>query len=174
MNSRLIMFLLLAFVCTRADISEECRTETEILLADENLEVSQKIIFEDYTASYNDVCDLGLGTVDCSIEFEGDERTYRALCNSKGGQLYKREVVLRCAFGAVEYDLGYIPTCVGGSCNITEVRPGDVESEQVDAFLDNLTGIGCDAEDKDGSSVRMTVVWGWIAAMFSLWFGFFC
>jgi hypothetical protein len=133
-------------VSSASEISEECRNETQVLLEEPNLAISQKIIFEDYTASFNDVCDLGLGSVDCSVAFEGDERTYRALCAGQGGQVYKRPVLLTCAFGAVEYDLGYIPTCVGSSCNVSAVEPGDVITDQVQIFLDNLTGFGCAAD----------------------------
>jgi hypothetical protein len=140
-----------------------CLNATQVLLQDPNLVVAQSVIFQDYNASYNDACSLGLsGLGGCDISFQGDERTYTALCESKGGQLYKRPVVLSCALGAIKYDLGQIPTCVGASCNITDVQPADVITDQVQSFLDNLTFTGCAAEGagEGGSGSSSTTIIG--------------
>ena len=153
-----------AFV-NAAEISDQCRNETIPLLTEPNLEIAQQIIFEDYEASYNDVCDIGLDKQECDIRFEGDERTYRALCEQgNNGQLYQRPVKLSCAFG-FEYDLGFIPTCVASSCNISNVEPGDVVTDQVDQFLDNLTFVGCRA-DASGASATTFGFWSSSAALF--------
>lgn len=153
-------------------LSETCLQETQVLVEDESLIVAQSIIFEDYEASYKDVCSFGLADLGCSIKFEGDERTFEALCDAKGGQLYLRPVTLSCLLGTIDYDLGTIPTCVGGSCNVTNVRPGDVASEEVSDFLDNLTFVGCDAESAAYSTtgsaagiVSLTMMSLWVVAM---------
>lgn len=149
-NTAIAVFLLAVLV--ESEMSEECRQETQQLLGDSSLSIAQSIIFEDYTASYNQACNFGFADLGCSIKFEGDERTYAALCEGLDGQLYKRPVVLSCAFGTVEYDLGYIPTCVGSSCNTTTFEPNEFNTEQVEAFLDNLTFTGCSADARSGSA----------------------
>ena len=133
-----------------------CLDETIPLLEEPNLAISQLIIFEDYKNSYDDKCDIGLDKQECSIKFEGDVRTYKALCESSqnNGQVYKRPIILSCGFGAITYDLGEVPTCVSSSCNITagDITPEDVQTEQVDAFLKNLTFTGCKAVDADSGA----------------------
>lgn len=148
-------------------LTEACIQETETLLMDPNLLVSQEVIFEDYEAAYNDVCDFGLGNLGCSIQFEGDTRTYESLCESKGGQIYSLPVRLSCLLGTIDYDLGVIPTCVGGSCNVTNVRPADVESPQVEAFLDNLTFVGCSADSGSSASSNYPFSGGFLALLVS-------
>ena len=142
-------FLALPFLSVDVDaaLNGTCLTETEPLLNDTSLLVSQGVIFQDFNASYHQGCNFGsLTDIGCDISFDGDDRTYTALCESLGGQLYQRPVVLKCAFGAIKYDLGFVPTCVGASCNITDVVPDDVITDQVQSFLDNLTFTGCSAE----------------------------
>lgn len=169
---RIVALLLLVIVSAdAAEITDTCREETQPLLQDTNLQIAQSVIFEDYTASFNDKCDVGLDNVGCSIKFEGDERTYNALCSGSNGQIYKRPVVLKCGFGVYEYDLGYIPTCVGSSCNVTNVGPSDVETEQVDKFLSNLTLTGCKADssssynNKEWTSIIQLAFGGAVAAV---------
>ena len=156
------------------DITDECRNLTIPLLTEPNLAIAQQIILEDYTAAYNDVCDIGLASQECDIKFEGDDRTYRALCEDvHGGQLYKRNVELKCLLGAFTYDLGYIPTCVSNTCNVSRVEPGDVVTEQVQTFLDNLTFTGCTA-DASGASITTTVYfvggWSWQSVLMMMGF----
>jgi hypothetical protein len=163
--SKLATIVLLAVqASSELEISEECRLETEPFLTEPNLAVAQSIVFEDYTESFNSKCDLGFGSIGCSVKFEGDQRTYRALCEGQGGQLYKRPAVLNCLLGTVEYDLGYIPTCVGSSCNITNVEPGDVVTAQVETFLNNLTIVGCEADASAAVGDRWSVYSGFSVA----------
>ena len=130
--------------------------------------VAQSIVFEDYNTSFYDRCQFGFSGVGCDISFEGDDRTYNALCDSKGGQIYELPVVLSCAFGAVEHDLGFIPTCVGASCNVTNVGPEDVETEQVDQFLGNLTLTECTA-DSGGASAFVVGLSFWAVSAVLFW-----
>ena len=155
-----LFLVTLLLVATSSEITEECRQETEPLLTDSNLAIAQSVIFEDYTASFNDKCDFSLQDVGCSIEFEGDARTYKALCEGQGGQVFNQPVVLSCLLGTVEYDLGSIPTCVGPSCNLTSITTEDLSTEQSEAFLDNLTIIGCEAGTSaaDNYSVMASVM----------------
>jgi hypothetical protein len=175
-----VVLLLLAtmlLVTVNAALEGTCLNETTPLLQEPNLAVAQNIIFQDYNASYQDACSFGFTDLGCDITFEGDERTYSALCESKGGQLYKRPVVLSCAFGAVKYDLGHVPTCVGASCNITSVQPNDVITAQVQSFLDNLTFTGCAAEgagadiSSSASGLRVTFLAGVLVPLVFLWVG---
>ena len=162
-SSVLLPFLFV--VVSSEGISETCRQETAPLLEDSSLAVAQSIVFEDYTASFNERCNFGLEDVGCSIKFEGDERTYNALCESQGGQVFQSPVVLSCLLGTVEYDLGSIPTCVGASCNVTNLNSGDVSTEQVEAFLDNLTIVGCNAESGATSIISNSFVWALSTAL---------
>jgi hypothetical protein len=166
-------------VVVNAALNGTCLAETEPLLQDPSLVVAQGIIFQDYNASYQDACSLGLSDLGCDISFQGDERTYTALCESLGGQLYQRPVVLSCAFGAIKYDLGHIPICVGASCNISNVEPNDVITDQVQSFLNNLTFTGCSAEGAGEGSTSSaaasdtTTIMAIIATLvpLALWFG---
>ena len=155
-------------VVVRADISEECQQETAVLLEDQALLVVQSVVLEDYNASFYDRCQFGFSGVGCDISFEGDERHYSALCEAQGGQVYELPVTLSCAFGTVEHDLGFIPTCVGASCNVTLVTSGDVETEQVDRFLGNLTLTGCTA-DSGGASAFVFGLTFWAVSTVLFW-----
>ena len=150
---RVSLLLLLAVLLpvAQGQISDECRNETAPLLEDQALAVAQSVVLEDYNASFYDRCEFGFSGVGCEIKFEGDDRTYNALCDAAGGQIYELPVVLTCAFGAITHDLGFIPTCVGVSCNVTsEVGPDDVETEQVEKFLESLKLTGCSTESSGG------------------------
>jgi len=160
-STALFLFALLAG-CTNSQDSEEaesgaetisatCLEETQSLTADSALNIAQSIIFEDYASSVRDICDFNLADLGCSVEFEGDTRTFDALCAAQGGQVYLRPVIFSCLLGAIEYELGTIPTCVGGSCNVTNVQPGDVATPEVSEFLDSLSIIGCDADSAASS-----------------------
>ena len=140
--------------------SQECLQETAPLLSDETLQIAQQVVLEDYNASFYDRCRFGFSGVGCDIRFEGDDRTYNALCAAAGGQIYERPVVLSCAFGAVQHDLGFIPTCVGASCNVTaeEVGPSNVETQQVEEFLESLKLTGCSAESSGAVAVGMKLM----------------
>jgi hypothetical protein len=182
----LLLVPITVVVVVDAALNGTCLAETAPLLNDTSLQVSQGVIFQDYNASYHESCNFGLTDFGCDISFDGDDRTYTALCESLGGQLYQRPVVLKCAFGAIKYDLGFIPTCVGASCNITDVVPDDVITNQVQSFLDNLTFTGCAAEgagegggDSGGNSSAATTTTatsftcgrGGLVQMAMLWVG---
>lgn len=168
MKSTSLLFWALWAGSTNSQVSETCLQETVTLSKENGLKVAQAILLEDYETSVKDICNFELSDLGCSIEFEGDTRTFEALCGSQGGQVYFLPVALSCLFGALDVDLGTIPTCVGGSCNVTNVRPSDVTSAQVDSFLNNLTFPGCNAESASVSRTAAGVL-SYVMGSLSFW-----
>ena len=92
------LLLLLAAAGT-AQHSPQCTQETETLQADSFLDLVQNDLYDSFQDDYNSVCDFkGVSVPDCGLKFDGNNRTYVAACEDKGGQVLTRPVVLKCGW----------------------------------------------------------------------------
>ncbi|CAB9497336.1 expressed unknown protein [Seminavis robusta] len=110
--------------------------------------IVQDDLYEEYKEDFDSVCDFtSITNPDCGLKFDGDNETYVAACLDKNGQIFKREIKLKCGYSVAsfDYDLGLAPTCVGASCNLTAIGPEDLKDTRFDELLGNFSFVGCDA-----------------------------
>ena len=115
-------------------------------------------------------CRAAISSVRLWLMYSRPEETQsrQFLISSRGADLLRNPVnqdmgrKIKISFSSSEkdsafsflHDLGFIPTCVGASCNVTLVGPGDVQTDQVNEFLGNLTLTGCSADSSSGAVER--------------------
>ena len=148
----LVSLLFSGFMLTRmvsGNASPQCLQETTQLEQDSFLDMIQDDLYNQYKSDFDSFCDFqGLTTPDCGLKFDGDNATYVAACQDKGGQVLTRPVVLKCGYSVaqVDWDLGEVPTCIGISCNASAVGPEELMDTRVSEFFSNLSFTGCNAD----------------------------
>jgi len=143
-----------AVVMVHAAVSDQCKQETLVLQSDEFLNMVQNDLYEIYVKDYNDVCDI-LGAK-CSLKFDGDNKTYVAACEDKGGQVFTRIVEVSCGVDPVtiNYDLGKVPVCIGASCDPQAIEDDELNETRVQELLSNLRLTGCSTQFSGASNRR--------------------
>ena len=132
-----------------ATVSPQCAQETKKLQADSFLSMVQDDLYNSYHADVDRLCDFSSFTKpECGLEFDGNNKTFVAACEDKGGQVLTRPVVFRCGYSVATFnmDLGYVPTCIAASCNASAVKPHEMNDTRVEQFLWDISVTGCDAD----------------------------
>jgi len=134
-------------------VSEQCIQETQVLQTDPFLDMVQDDLYTTYLADFTEICSLW--DKECSLQFDGENKTYAAACIDKGGQVLKRDVQLKCGIppAVYNYDLGVLPTCIGQSCDVAAVEPHELDDTRVEELLAEMKLFGCDT-DFSGATTR--------------------
>ena len=156
-----------------AAASDQCKQETQALQDDSFLNLVQNDLYDSYVNDFNDVCDLG--NFECSLTFDGNNKTYLAACEDKGGQVYTRGVHVKCGIdpASFDYDLGMVPACIGISCDASTVEWNDLNETRVDQLLSDLKVTGCSTKFSGASSIFHPTRLGGLMAVFSFVIGAF-
>ena len=167
----------LTFAVTDSKVSPRCARETKVLQEDSFLSMVQEDLYSSYHDDFDKLCDFSKITEpDCGLEFDGDNKTYVAACQDKGGQVLTRPVVFKCGYSVatINIDLGYVPTCIGASCDASMIEPHELNDTRVEQFLLDIgTGIAvCDADFSAGVSKEIGVLPAWMISIFLVIGGF--
>ena len=151
-----------------AAASDLCKQETQALNDDGFLSMVQNDLYEIYVADFNDVCDISISNFECDYKFDGNNKTYVAACEDKGGQIYTRNTHVKCGIDPVafDYELGDVPACIGISCDPSTVQLNELNETRVDQLLSDLKVTGCSTNFSGASHLFHSTTLGvWLTAL---------
>lgn len=179
MLSRQIFLPLIAALAAtntaHAAVSDQCKQETQVLNDDGFLNMVQNDLYEIYVTDFNDVCDISISNFECDYKFDGNNKTYVAACEDKGGQVYTRNAQVTCGIDPVAFDykLGDVPSCIGISCDASTVEWNELNETRVDQLLSDLKVTGCSTKFSGGSHLFPNAFLGVLVTAISFVVGVF-
>lgn len=159
----MLLLLLAVVVPSSSEVSEQCKAETQAIAANSGVNKSTIDLLEKYDDRWNDECINKLTNRNCKVKYGNDSLsdTYELVCEAAGGSIFHHELNFVCGpnFAPYSFDLGFIPRCVGTSCNVTDQALGGVlENEYIDEWVDSFDIYACEAQLESGAEASKLLV----------------